>query len=477
MRQFLREAWSLGWPIILMMFFQFSIGVTDVYVAGYLGTEILAAVGYVGQLYWTLIIMANGITVGTVSMISQAYGAKSVDGVGNVAANSIAMGLVIAGGLTVLGQAYPGAIVRLAGMPEGIQQIAENFLRVFSLVLIPTYLMIITGGVLRSSGRVRLAMANSCAAALLNVAGDLILSFGWGPVPAMGYIGIAWATASATTMGMILNLGPIFFGPVRIKVGALLRPRLLCIRNLLKLGVPPALQQTAWNAGTLVIYFLLGQMQQGEITALAAMSAGVRIEAIVFLPVFALNMAAAVLTGNKLGAGDPSGARDAAIATASMCLMIVLIPTALIFVFAPAISGYLTEDPAVLAEMTAYLRVNMLGMPFLAIGISLSGALQGAGDTFATMRIIFTGMWLIRIPLILLAIHVVREGAIGVWISMTVSMIFMCGLLIHRFRGGAWMKASVDRKNKTLLWESCIGDASKLSRSTDENGRGQNSTG
>lgn len=149
MRQFLREAWSLGWPIIFMMFFQFSIGVTDVYVAGYLGTDILAAVGYVGQLYWTLIIMANGITVGTVSMISQAYGAKSVDGVGNVAANSIAMGLVIAGGLTVLGQAYPGAIVKLAGMPEGIRQIAENFLRVFSLVLVPTYLMIITGGVLR----------------------------------------------------------------------------------------------------------------------------------------------------------------------------------------------------------------------------------------------------------------------------------------------------------------------------------------
>jgi multidrug resistance protein, MATE family len=476
MRQLLKEAWSLGWPIILTMFFQFSVLFTDGYVAGYLGKDILAAVGYVGQLYWLLVIMANGITIGTVSMISQAYGAKSLEGVANISANSIVMGLVIAGALTIIGQFYPEAIVRIAGIPEEIQQVAANFLRVFSLVLIPTYLMTITGGVLRSSGRVRLAMANGCVVAMLNVAGSLILSFGWGPISAMGYIGIAWATASATTMGMLLNLWPIFFGPGHITVGALLRPRLPCIRNLIKLGGPPALQQTAWNFGTLVIYFLLGHMEQGQVAAIAAMSGGVRIEAIVFLPVFALNMAAAVLTGNKLGAGDPSGARDVATATAGMCLMIVLIPTALVFIFAPTISGCFANDPAVLQEMTRYLRINMLGTPFLAIGFTLSGALQGAGDTFATMRIIFTGMWLFRIPLILLAIYVVRAGAVGVWTAMTVSMILMCGLLTHRFWGGVWMKASVDKKNKSLLWQACLGEASRL-RSADKVGDGQKPSG
>ena len=67
-RPFIREAWTLGWPMIMIMFFQFAIGITDVYVAGLLGTDVLAAVGYVGQLYWTLIILANAVTVGTVSM-------------------------------------------------------------------------------------------------------------------------------------------------------------------------------------------------------------------------------------------------------------------------------------------------------------------------------------------------------------------------------------------------------------------------
>jgi multidrug resistance protein, MATE family len=459
-RGYLRESWSMGWPMILIMFFQFSIGITDVYVAGFFATDVLAAVGYVGQLYWTLLIMGNGVTVGTVAMISQAYGARSLTGVASITANSLVIGLVIAGVLTLLSQLFPEQIIRLVGMPEGIVVIAGSFLRVFSLVLTPTYVMIITAGILRASGRIRLAMVNSCTAAVLNVVADVVFSFGWGPFPGMGFIGIAWATATATTVGMTLNLLCIFMGAEGIPFRAIFYPRFKCIVNLLRLGLPSALQQTAWVAGTLVIYFLVGQMQHGQITALAAMTGGVRVEALIFLPVFALNMASAVLTGNKLGSGDVWGARSGAKATAIMCFFIILGPALTVFAFAPVISGLLTQNTAVIDEMTRYLRINMIGMPFMAIGITLSGALQGAGDTFATMRIIFTGMWLFRIPLILFVIHVLKAEAYGVWCAMTFSMIIMCGLLIHRFRGNAWVQAAFDKKRNTFLWHACLPESS-----------------
>lgn len=455
-KSFLRESWSMGWPIILIMFFQFSMGLTDVYVAGYLGTDILAAVGYVGQLYWTLMILANGITVGTVSMISQAYGARNESGIGSITAHSMIMGVAISGVLGIFAHLCPLSIVRLAGMPPGIQQIAADFLKIFSLVLVPTYVMIIAGGVLRSSGRVRVAMLNSFIASFVNVVLCLILGFGWGPIPSLGYIGIAWATAVGSAFGMALNLFFLIYGPGRLSLAAFGSPLPRCIRNLMKLGIPSAMQQTAWNAGTLVVYFLVGGLQGGQITALAAMTAGVRIEAIIFLPVFAFNMASAVLTGNRVGAGDVAGARSGAKVTAALCFGIVLLPTAIIFALAPTLSSWLTGDPLVVHEMTRYLRINMVGMPFMAIGVSLSGALQGAGDTLATMRIIFTGMWLLRIPLILVVIHVLRTSAAGVWWAMTISMIFMCALLAHRFVGDAWTTASVDKESKTLLWEACL---------------------
>jgi putative MATE family efflux protein len=462
-RDFLSEAWALGWPMMLVMFFQFSIGIADVYVAGYMGTDVLAAVGYVGQLYFTLIILANGISVGTVSMVSQAFGAKSTEGVGNVASHSLVLGVAISGLLTGLAQGYTQELVRLAGMPEGIQDIAAAFIRIFSLVLVPTYVMIISAGILRASGRIRMAMTNSAVAASLNVLGDLILGFGWGPIPALGFRGIAWSSALASTVGMTLNLLCVSYGPNAVSWVSIIRPRVPCLRNLIKIGVPTALQQTAWNAGTLVVYFLVGQLAHGQITALAAMTAGLRIEALIFLPIFAFNMACAVLTGNRLGSGDTAGARSGAKAAALLCLSIIIVPAFLIFVFAPSISALLASDPEVLAEMTRYLRINMLGMPFMAIGITFGGALQGAGDTLATMRIIFTGMWLIRIPLILAVMHVFHAGAVEIWWSMTFSIIIMCGLLVNRFRGNAWIAASFDRKTKTMLWEACLGSTMALS--------------
>lgn len=453
---YVRESWAVAWPMILVMFFQFSIGIADVYVAGMLGSDILAAMGYVGQLYWTLMILANAISVGTVSMVAQAYGANSRMGVGYVSANSLTMGLLVSGVMTVLATTYSSELISAAGMPNEIRSTAESFIEIFSLVLIPTYIMIISGGILRASGRVKIAMINSCSAAILNVICLFVLVFGFGPLPSMGYEGIAWSTALATTVGMILNLTSILTGPFRITRDSIRKPLGKCIKNLVRLGVPTALQQTAWNAGTLVVYFLVTKLQGSQVTALAAMAAGVRIEAIIFLPIFALNMAAAVVTGNRLGGKNLQAARDGAKATAALCLSIILIPAAAIFIFAPELSGLLTNDPEVLKEMTRYLRINMLAEPFFAVGISLSGALQGAGDTFGTMRIIFTGMWLIRIPFILFAIYVLETGPTGVWICMALSVVIMCGLLIHRFMGNKWIYMSMDKTKKTMLWESCL---------------------
>jgi len=163
-----------------------------------------------------------------------------------------------------------------------------------------------------------------------------------------------------------------------------------------------------------------------------------------------------VLTGSRVGAGDIEGARSGAKATALLCLLVIVLPAVTVFVLAPAISAFLTKDPPVLAEMTRYLRINMVQVPFMAVGIALAGALQGAGDTFNTMRIVFTGMWFVRIPLILGAMFVLRTDAAGIWWAMTISIVIMCALFIQRFRGNAWTRASVDKENKQMLWEACL---------------------
>jgi len=39
----LSRSWSVSWPMALIMFFEFLIGLTDVYIAGKVGNEVQAA--------------------------------------------------------------------------------------------------------------------------------------------------------------------------------------------------------------------------------------------------------------------------------------------------------------------------------------------------------------------------------------------------------------------------------------------------
>ena len=57
----------------LIMLFESLIGLTDVYIAGKVGKEIQAAYGFVIQLYFIFIVVANALTVGTVSVVSRLF--------------------------------------------------------------------------------------------------------------------------------------------------------------------------------------------------------------------------------------------------------------------------------------------------------------------------------------------------------------------------------------------------------------------
>jgi len=76
-RSFLSRSWSMSWPLTLIMFFEFLMGLTDVYIAGKVSKEIQATYGFVIQLYFILIVIANALTVGTVSVVSRLFTSRN----------------------------------------------------------------------------------------------------------------------------------------------------------------------------------------------------------------------------------------------------------------------------------------------------------------------------------------------------------------------------------------------------------------
>lgn len=122
--------------------------------------------------------------------------------------------------------------------------------------------------------------------------------------------------------------------------------------------------------------------------------------------------------------------------------MMVLFSIAL-FLLAEPIARVMSHDPKTIAYTSSYLRINALAEPFLALGMILSGALQGAGDTRPPMWISLFANWIVRLPLAWLLALILGYGPTGAWISMTISVILTAFLVMWRYQSRAWIKVKV----------------------------------
>ena len=430
--------WRLSWPMLLIMVFNFLVGFTDIYVAGLIGRDVQAAIGYVAQLYFLFIIVGNAISIGTVALVSRAFGALAYEKASEYVKQSLIFGLIVSLVLMVTGVLFHGPIVKIAGFPPQIRTIAETFLVIFSFALGSNYLLIISNGIFRASGEVKKPLLTMLVFCIINIILDFALVFGFGRLPALGYPGIGYATAVSATVSMVVNC--IFFtsGRWRKLLGKGWGLQGRTILQIARLGWPAGLLQIAWNAGSIILYHILAQLGSGSIIALASITNGLRIEAIIFMPAFAMNMAASVLVGQNLGAGNPRRAAQLGWKLALSAMVALSLISCIIFIFAEFFASLLASDMSVLAETARYLRVNMFSEPFMALSLVLGGALQGAGDTKGNMWVIIFCMWIIRLPLAYLMAIMLGLGALGVWLAMVASMVAQGLLMAYRFQRGTW---------------------------------------
>ncbi len=430
--------WQLSWPMLLIMIFNFIVGFTDVYVAGFINAEVQAAIGFVSQLYFLIIIIANSISIGTLALVSRAIGSGNFKKATGIAKQSILFSIIVAVCLMFIGLTFYKEIISLAGFPFKIREVSENFLRIFALAIGSNYILIVSNAIFRASGEVNKPLVTMFLVSVINVIGDFVFVFGIFPFPRLGYIGIALSTAISVTIGMIINFRffylirwrSIYSRPWKLSTGM--------IKKIVAIGWPAAFLQFAWTVGSIVLYNILGRLGNASITALAALTNGLRIEAIIYLPAFALNMAASVLVGQNLGASNAERAERLGWKITMVSVVLISLMAVIIFVWAYFFASMLAKNTAVLEETSRYLRINMVSEPFMALSIVLAGCLHGAGDTKGTMWIIVCAIWFIRLPLAYLLSLVMNYGATGVWVAMVASMVVQGILMTWRFQSGKW---------------------------------------
>jgi multidrug resistance protein, MATE family len=427
---FISRSWSVSWPLTLIMVFEFLIGLTDVYIAGKVSKEIQATYGFVIQLYFVLIVIANALTVGTVSVVSRLYTSGDKTELNKAVFSSVMASAGTGIVLAIAGIFFSPTIIKYLNIPEELKHFAVPFIKIYAMGLLFHYLLINCNGILRSCQMVKRSLKTMALVCGFNIALNFFLVFH----TALGFRGIAAATASSVFIGSMINL--VY---VRNIMAGVKYFSLNLVKKMIDIGWPIGLLQVLWQLGSMVLYLILSALPEHRIETLAALTAGLRIESIIYLPVFGFNMANAVVVGNLLGEKKKEDAFQSGIMTMALGVCIVTLMVVIVILNARWIASFLSSDPVVIRESVKYIYISMISEPFMAWGIILGGGLIGAGDTRSVLIRVALSVWLIRIPLAYIFVVLLGFGAVSVWWSMNISQFVQAFVMSKRYFNREWL--------------------------------------
>ncbi len=437
-----RAVWTLAWPSVLTMLLQTFNSFLDRFFVGHLGSDALAAVGVGGQFMFLLFSVGMSIGVGTSALVSRFTGAKETDQAKVAANQSLWLALIAA--LISVAVVWPlrHAVIGWMGVNSHAAGLCVRYLSLTLLGVPALFVMLILSSVFRGIGDTKTPLLVMIGVNIIHLGGDYLLIFGHFGFPRMGLIGGATALITSQVVGALLYFAFLQRSALRGFAARMRKLDFDWARRILVIAIPAAGQNLSRVLSMMVFTGILARSPQAT-AAVAALTIGMTSESIAFMPGFAFSMAAGTLTGQNLGANNPRRAEKAAWSALQQGLAVMIVMGAVFFVLARPFAHIFTHDPHVVPLTVAYLRIAALSEPFLALGMILTGALNGAGDTKAPAWAGVATMWGIRLPLAWLLIYGLSFGATGAWWAMTISTALNGLVALVLFKRGTWKQSVV----------------------------------
>ncbi len=449
-----RGVFLVAMPSVAMMLVQTFNGFLDRFFVSKLGPDALAAVSICTSWMWLVLAAAMAVSTGTTALVGRFIGAGrtqpaeqaalSLRDAASATRQSILLSLIISvvvGGLLVLTR-HPLLIVQ--GLDKHALPLAEPYLLVLALGQPVQFLVMILGGAFRGLGDTTRPFLITVGSVALHAGANVIL------IPRIGIVGGALSLVASQVLALALTVYYLRRSPVASGLGGPWKLDTTWAWRILKIGLLAALQQLIRVGSMLVFQGMLARSSAGT-AAVAALGVGLLFESIAFMPGFGYSIAAAAFVGQNLGAGNIKRANAGAWAATWQAIAVMSVMGVVCYVFAEPFARIFLQHSSdasqnarvdeTLALSVGYLKIAALSEPFLALGMGLIGALQGAGETLSPTVMTAVTMVLVRLPLAWFLLH--HFGLNGAWWAMSLSTMLNGILTVFVFRQGRWRKIKV----------------------------------
>lgn len=367
-------------PLIAIMVIQSLYATADSIVVGqFVDEDALAAVNSASNVTQIVMLLLTGVSMGLSVLVSQYYGAKDMDMLRKSIVTSTYVIAILSVVLGILGAAFSKTFLIWIRVPENIIDDASLYLMIVFLGAPATAFYNMATGVARSVGDGVTPMIVLIITAILNIGLNVLFVAVFG----LEVAGVALATVIATIISAIACIILVLKRlPMVRPTRDPLKPNEVVVKNLMKLGVPSALQSSANAIGGLVVQVVINGFGS---TVIAAYSSARQMESLISFPPGGFTGAMQIWTGQNVGAGKFDRVKEGYNATVKVIVIYSLFSIAMLLLFGRQLMSLFTTGDDFIRIGAEYLACACTGMFSVGMLYLSRSTLAGAGDAMATV--------------------------------------------------------------------------------------------
>ena len=446
-------------PVLVEQMLHMLVGFTDLWLTGNFlpGEAYVAAMTLMIYALWLVGNVFGVVALGSTAMVARFVGAaRSRDGQSrdeSIDSHRPRLGTAADGRSPCRS---PDTFPLVMGLKGTAAAAAERYLTIEFCVLPAVMVERVAIACLRGAGDTVSGLVTMAIVNVINMGCSYALCTGLGPLPELGWTGIALGTAIGHCCGAAILLVAAGRRPRRVSLAA--RGHAARLRSHSPHPADRHPGRHRRGSGQHLPDDLLADRAvagrrggcrawRGDPSGSTRLHAGRRVSG------FGRDDGRAIL-----GCPRSGSRRYSVIQTCIVAAAVMVVAGVIFYVAATPLAGFFLtgQNQAVVPLAAHLLRIVAYAMGPLAIVLVLVGALRGAGDTRWPLALNLLGIVFFRVPLAYYltrremylpllgwTIHGANLGVVGAWYAMVLDIVVRCILLMLRFRHDAWQRIEV----------------------------------
>ncbi len=281
--------------------------VNSIYIGQMIGVEALAATATFFPIMFFLMSFIIGLSAGSTILIGQAWGARNVDKVKQVAGTTLTATIVLGLLVAIVGGIWTEQIMTVLGAPENIRAISVGYARIVLIGMPGFFVFLVVTSVLRGVGDTVTPLFSLILSMVVSLLVTPALIQGWFGLPQLGVNAAAWAFIAGFVSVLLflffyMRIRKMPLAPDAVLLKAMI-PDFKLLGLILKLGVPAGLQMVISSVAGIVVVGLVNRFGSDATAAYGALG---QVMSYVQFPAMSIGIAASIFRRRRSAPGRSS---------------------------------------------------------------------------------------------------------------------------------------------------------------------------